>query len=195
MKKITLILLTFVLTLNSCAAKVQHETPNKNSVECTSITIYLLEKEQTNEQIRNCNMMIRNLIFEPAAWAAEKEWGSYDLGFGYPNRVTLAIWTPDTLVWASNNRVVYSMHVVRRGSFEIQDNNLILNFTESLHDVRNTFDVEWLLEAKNVILEVKTIERGEKLIVRQISGENIFEKSRENEILEFQYIPMPPIFI
>ncbi|MCL2138698.1 MAG: hypothetical protein FWH41_04110, partial [Treponema sp.] len=76
------------------------------------------------------------------------------------------------------------INVIRKGTFEIENNILKIDFSESQHDVYNTLG-EWLIENLTIRIEVEIIEKT-KLFVKQTFGKNIFKKNTENIKLEFK---------
>ena len=111
-------------------------------------------------------------------WIYENIDYSYCLGFEAPDKITFTYYVKE------NDIEVFKIKVVRNGTFIIENNILRINFFESQYDVYNTLG-EWQKEISTIEMDVEIIERT-KLILKQISGINIFKKNIENMELEFK---------
>lgn len=103
-----------------------------------------------------------------------------------------------TLNFIANNEIDFSyfskkdkkFKIYRKGTYEIENNIVKINFTKVLYNILNFLD-EPFIEELTIELEIKIKYEDiinlytDEIFIKQISGINIFEDSNKNEILKF----------
>jgi hypothetical protein len=92
-----------------------------------------------------------------------------------------------------NGRFLTDIAILRTGAFEIDNNTIEINFTGLLGSRYNRPN-HWDDPIEEIMtIKVKVEPKGEKLILTQISGVNVFENHVEHEILKFTASLLPPL--
>ena len=106
----------------------------------------------------------------------------YYFNFQYPNIVEYTFATPIAL----QNGDILGTELYRKGTFEIRENNITINFTDVIRRIPDTFGK--LGDAKadpvKITVEAETDGRTE-LYIKQISGENIFTENDKYKKIKF----------
>lgn len=127
--------------------------------------------------------------YPKSAQSIDAEYGYY-FNFQFPNIVDYTYATPITF---QNGKVLVT-EISRKGTFSIKKNVVTIDFTEATHRIPDTFGK--LAEAKKerltIVVEVETDGRTQ-LQMKQISGENIFEKNDKYKKIKFVASILPEL--
>ena len=115
------------------------------------------------------------------------EYGYY-FNFQHPNIVEYTFATPIT--FQNGDLLCTKLH--RKGTFEIRENNLIINFAEVIHRIPDTFGKLGDITADYVKITVEAETEGRtELYIKQISGENIFTENDKYKKIKFRASILP----
>ena len=145
---------------------------NRESLFGTFTTTWVFEGSNGVNQAEF--KIVRSPILGPSSLTVDY---CYYFSFTYPNNVVYTCIKPDSSEHRNFNNRIY-----RKGTFDIKENILTINFTDIMHGIEHS--QIWIQEITIVTMEVESDGRTE-LYIRQISGKNIFEENDSGKKLKF----------
>ena len=114
----------------------------------------------------------------------------YYFNFQFPNIIEYTFATPITF----QNGNILITEILRKGTFDIEENIVTINFTEIIYRIPDTFGKlsELILDYLMITMEVETDGRTE-LYVKQISGKNIFVENDKHKKIKFVASILPTL--
>ena len=166
---------TLIVLIFTISALNGGESLNIEDLFGIPITIWIFEGSNGINQYQFENEYPKSLQLIKADYG-------YYFSFQYPNIVEFTFATPITY----QNGDFLSTKVYRKGTFDINENYVTLNFETVINRIPDTFGK--LSEATNefvkITVEIETDGRTE-LYIKQISGENVFAENDKNQKIKF----------